>query len=63
MAQNSVSSLPTFASLNALGPCMIKLGIASIATVLEPSPTTSATATFARFLGNTTFMACETDPC
>ena len=32
---------------------MIKLSIVSISTVLEPSPTTSATAAFAGFLGNT----------
>ena len=53
MAHKSVSLQPTFARLNALGPCMIKLCITSISTVLEPSTTTSATATFAKFLGNT----------
>ena len=41
-----VSPQLTFAGLNALGPCMIKLHITSSSAVLEPSTTTSATAAF-----------------
>ena len=44
---------PTFASLDALDPGMIKLSVAVISAVLEPMATASATAVFARFLGNT----------
>ena len=46
-----------FASLDALGPCMIKLSLASISAVLEPSTTASATAKFAGFLSTPAFRA------
>ena len=56
MAQKLVSRR-TFAGLDALGPCMIKVCVRSISAVLEPSATTSATAAFARFLANSALGA------
>ena len=38
----------TFASLYALCPCVIKICISSISTVLKPSTAASAAATFAK---------------
>ena len=62
MVQNSVSvSLTFFAGLDALGPCMIKLCVASISTFLEPSTATNATAVLTRFLGSATVGAYATD--
>ena len=49
---NPASAQPTFASLDTLHPCMIKLCIAGISTIIEPSTTADATATLARFLDN-----------
>ena len=47
MAQNSVIQQPTFASLDALSPCMIKHWISSIPTGLEPSTAASTAAVLA----------------
>ena len=55
--QNSAYQQPTFASLNALGPCVVKLCVACISTVLEPSTAASTTAAFAKFLRSTTLGA------
>ena len=41
----------TFASLDALRPCVLKLCVTTIATLLEPSTTASTTAEFTGFLG------------
>ena len=46
----------TFASMDALRPCMTKLCVAGISTILEPSASASATAAFAG-LGDTAFGA------
>ena len=46
----SVSLQPTYASLDALYPCMIELFLAVVSTILEPSTPASTTATLARFL-------------
>ena len=43
---NSDSPPPTFTSLDALGPSMIKLSVDCISTALEPSTAASATAAF-----------------
>ena len=51
MLRNSVSTQPTFASLNALGPSVIKICVISIPTVLEPSTPASATTGCAVFPG------------
>ena len=48
-----------FASLDALGPCMIKLCVADISTVLEPSTTTSTTAAFPGFLSGAALWTCS----
>ena len=40
-----ISRQPTFASLDALEPCMTKVIVAGISAVLEPSTAASATAT------------------
>ena len=53
MAQNSTSQQLTFACLDALVPRVIKLCVAGISTVLEPSTIASATTEFAGFLGST----------
>ena len=45
-------SLTTFAGLNALDPCMTKVRVAGVSTVLEPSTVTSTTTEFAGFLEN-----------
>ena len=50
MAQNSVTSEPTFASLDTLGPCMIKFGVTGISAVVEPSTTVATTTKCTRFL-------------
>ena len=41
----------TFAGLDALVPCVIKLRVAGISTVLEPTTSASATRAFAGFVG------------
>ena len=53
MAQNSASPRPTFASQDALGPCVMELCVAGISAVLEPCTTASATAAFGGLLGRT----------
>lgn len=50
----------TFAGLDALGPCVIKLCAAGIPTLIEPSATTSATAEFAGFLNGAALGAALT---
>ena len=52
MIENLDSHRPTFAGLNALGPRVMEVHIASISTVLEPSTAASATAVFPRPLDN-----------
>ena len=47
----------TFACPDALGPCMIKFCVDSIATILEPITARSTTASFARFLDDTALGA------
>ena len=47
--QRSAFQQPTFTSLDTLGPRMDELFVASISTVLYPSTTSSATATFTSF--------------
>ena len=47
------SSQLTFAGLDALAPCMVKICVAGIPARLEPSTTASTTATFTGFLGST----------
>ena len=54
MTQNPAARTPTLTSLDALSPCMIKLCVADISTVLEPTTAASATATFTGFLDNAT---------
>ena len=44
----------TFASPDALGPCMIEPCVTGISALLEPSTTASAAAAFTRFPDNTT---------
>ena len=51
MTLDSVSQPLTFTSLNALRPCVLKLCVTTISTLLEPSTTRRATAEFAGFLG------------
>ena len=63
-AKTSLST-PTFAGLDALGPCMAKLFVAGISTALEPSAAASATAALASlvssaFGASTTAAALET---
>ena len=41
----------TFAGLDALEPCVIKLRVAGISTVLEPTAAASATRRFTGFFG------------
>ena len=50
----------TSARLDPLGPCVIKLCVASISTGLEPSTTASTTAGFAGFLASTAHGAFAT---
>ena len=52
----------TCTSLDALGPCVIKLCVADISAFLEPSTAGSATAEFARFLGGAALGANGTEP-
>ena len=52
MSQKLVYRPLTFAGLNTLGPCVIELWVSDISTVLEPSPTASATAAFTGVLGS-----------
>ena len=52
---NSGSAQPTFTSVDTLGPCMIKLRVADISTILEPRPVARATGAFTRFLAKPTF--------
>ena len=58
--QNLASQKLTFARLDAFRPCVIKLVVADISAVLEPSTTASATAKFAGFLCSTALGAYET---
>ena len=65
---NSDSPPPTFTSLDALGPSMIKLSVDCISTVLEPSTAASATAAFASLVAGalgthvTAAYCCSTHP-
>ena len=60
LTQAQHKTQPTFTSLEALGPCMVKLRVANIPTILEPSPVASTTGAFTRFLGS---PALETQTC
>ena len=51
-----------FASLNTLGPCMIKFRIASISAIFEPTTAASATAAFTCLVGGA-LRAYRTDRC
>ena len=57
MSQNPASPPPTFAGLDALGPCMVEFGVTGISTGLKPITAASATAKFAGFLGSTAVRA------
>ena len=57
MAQNAVTPSPTFASLNALGPRMIKLYVADISTVSKPSTAADTTAALTIPLESTALRA------
>ena len=61
MSQDSDSKKLTFAGLNALDPCMIKVCVTGISAVLEPSTAASATTEFAGFLDNAALGAYFTD--
>ena len=50
MTKTIASQQHTLAGLDALDPCVIKLCLADISTVLEPSTAVSATAAFAGIL-------------
>ena len=52
---------PTCASLDTLGPSMVKAHITDISAFLEPSTTASTTAEFAGFLGRATLVTCGTE--
>ena len=52
IAQDAVSRQLTFASFDALRPCMLVLVIAHISTFLEPSTAARTTAAFAKFVDN-----------
>ena len=54
MAQNSASLQLTFASLDAFGPCMNKLRVVGVSTLVEPSTTAGATAECSGFADSTT---------
>ena len=56
-AYNPHSVQLTFASLDALGPCMIELCVTDISTVLVPSTATNTAAALTRFLGSDTLEA------
>ena len=56
-SQNSTFPQRTFASLDALGPCMIKFAVAGISALLEPSAAANTTATFASLFGSATLWA------
>ena len=51
-----------FAGLDALAPCVIKVWVAGISTVLEPSTTGSAATELARFLGDAPRTLSAVDP-
>ena len=53
----------TFAGLDALGPCVIKISVPDISAAFEPCTAASATTTFARFFGSATLGACGTSQC
>ena len=57
---NAASARPTFASLDALEPCMFKLFVPCMPAILEPSTAASTAASFTRFVGSSTLGACET---
>ena len=59
-SQNSASPEPTWAGLDTLGPCIFKLCVASISTILEPSTVPSATGAFTGFLGSTALETHQT---
>ena len=52
MAQHSASRQLTFASLDALSPCVVELRIANISALLKPGTATSATTAFASLAGS-----------
>ena len=52
-SQNPVFTRPTFAGLDALGPCVIELRVASIPAIIEPGAVASTATAFAGFLGST----------
>ena len=58
-AKLSLSTQLTFASLNALDPCMTKLCVTDITTVLEPSPSASTTTEPAGLFGSAALGACN----
>ena len=51
----------TFASPDALGPCMSECCVTGMSTVLEPITATGTTATFARLLERAALWACGAD--
>ena len=61
MPQSSDSLQLTFAGLDALSPCMIKLYVADISAVLEPSTPTSTAAKLARLFSSPALGACGTE--
>ena len=56
-----VSTPPTCAGLETLGPGVIRLCVSDISAVPEPSATASATAAFAGFLDSATLGTRESD--
>ena len=58
---NSISPRPTFASLNALEPCISKLCFTGISAVLKPSTIASAAAMYARLLDSSALGTCSND--
>ena len=50
---NSISGDLTFTGLVALLPCVIKVRVANLSTLLEPRTSTSATSEFAAVVGHT----------
>ncbi len=51
----------TLAGPDALGPCMIRVRVVGISTLLEPSTTASATTDFTGLLHDTALAANETE--
>ena len=58
----SIAPQTTFASLNALGPCVVKVGDTSCSTLVEPSTAASATAV-STSISNPALGARETAHC